>query len=289
MIYITGAEGFIASHLIEKISQNESNKLICCDIKNSDLVQPENIFQLMEQNKPSIIFHMGAISSTTETNVSHLAKNNILFSCQLLEYCISNSIPFIYASSASVYGHGAHGFKENSQMEPLNYYAMSKAAFDLMVEQKIKDYPQSKIYGLRFFNVYGNYEHKKGEMASPIYKFIKSAKEKKEIKIFEGSSKHLRDFIHVDDVVDIIIAAKDFKNSGIYNVGTQQSKSFLEVASIISGETDAQIIEIPFPDYLKNKYQKYTCSDNFKINFEYSSNRITLEDGIKKVLNKWIK
>ena len=177
-----------------------------------------------------------------------------------MDICIENEIPFVYASSASVYGLGEFGFSEDSRLNPLNYYAISKASFDMFVGKKILDNPKANIVGLRYFNVYGHNEDHKGDMASPVHKFLMQSKNSK-IRVFEGSENFRRDFVHVDDVVDITKAAIDFM-PGIYNVGTGISRTFLEVAEIISRITGAEIEEIPFPDHLVGKYQDFTCSDN---------------------------
>jgi len=283
MRLVTGALGFIGSHLIEKLETD----IVRCDPADRLLVQPKLCTRYLNLTRWDLecAFHLGAISSTAETDISKLTKSNIFYSCQLLDFCIERSVPFVYASSASVYGLAPAGFKEDAQPAPLNYYAISKTAFDMYVLQKMKDNPDARIVGLRYFNVYGKNETHKGNMASPVHKFIKQAQDLGTIKIFEGSEKFVRDFVHVDDVVDITIAAKDFK-PGIYNVGTGDARSFTEVATIIGDSTGANIVEIPFPDYLEGKYQEYTCSDNTKINSTgYSPKRISLEEGIRMVAN----
>jgi len=269
MYLVTGTEGFIASHLCEKLGEVEG-----WDMSERHLLKKASL--------PSAVFHMGAISSTTEVDIRKLSDWNILSSCELLEWCIEHHIPFVYASSASVYGIGVNGFNETATMTPLNYYAISKAAFDMFVLQKIKDNPNAKICGLRYFNVYGSNEGRKGNMASPVYKFIKQAKETSRIEVFKGSACFERDFISVEDVVDITVAAKDFPTSGIYNVGTGTPRSFMDVAEIISGHTGAEINEVPFPQHLVGKYQEFTNSDNTKLLNVCEHTFLTLEQGIDK-------
>jgi ADP-L-glycero-D-manno-heptose 6-epimerase len=282
MIYVTGAAGFIGSHLVDKLKSTEG--VICCDIRDKEMLQPQDLIQKFREIEPSIIYHLGAVSSTTESDTRQITFNNVLFSCQILEYCIENRVPMVYASSASVYGVGKYGFEECAQMTPLNYYAISKSSFDSFVLQKLKDNPLAQIYGLRYFNVYGTNEEHKKDMASPVHKFLKQAKEENTIKIFKGSEGYFRDFIHVDDIVDITIAASTLDEPGIYNAGTGTPSSFMQVAKIVAELTGASIIEIPFPEILKSKYQEYTCSDNTKIKtMGYSLDRISIEEGIKKV------
>ena len=276
---ITGADGFIGSNLAEKCG-----KKILCDISDNCILPHEAISRLRTKDDVECVYHLGAISSTTETNISAITESNVKFSSDLLEICIEKSIPFVYASSASVYGLGEFGFSEEARGNPLNYYAISKTAFDMFACQKIKDNPHSKIVGLRYFNVYGhNEDHKKG-MASPVHKFLEQSKSGR-IKVFEGSEGFLRDFIHVSDVVSITKNAKGFP-SGIYNVGTGVARSFLDVAEIISSITGADIEEIPFPDHLVGKYQDFTCSDNKKISMYYEDDRVTLDEGIRRVYDR---
>ena len=281
---VTGASGFIGSNLCNFLNDKT---VIRCDTKQSFGVWPPDEIDIHFQDI-ECVYHLGAISSTTETNTEKIAKNNILFSTYLLEKCISLDIPFVYASSASVYGLGDRGFFENTTTTPLNYYAISKSTLDSIVLQKIKDNPDKTIVGLRYFNVYGPGESHKGDMASPVHKFLRQSSISGKIKVFEGSDQFKRDFIHVDDVVSITRDAKQFP-SGIYNVGTGVPRSFLEVAEIISSLTGAEIQEIDFPSHLVGKYQSFTCSDNTKINnLGYTLKRISLEDGIKKIYDSCI-
>ena len=278
---ITGAAGFIGSNLAKEFEDK-----ICCDIDKTGMYNPDVAIELLKAGVISEVYHLGAISSTTETNLTKISLHNIHFSSQLLDICIEKEIPFIYASSASVYGLGSAGFAEDVRSTPLNYYAISKAMFDMMVQQKIIDHPNSHIVGLRYFNVYGHNEDHKGDMASPVHKFLEQAK-LGYIKIFEGSENFKRDFVHVSDVVAMTAAAKYFSSSGIYNVGTGTSRSFLDVAKIISNLLNVEIEEIPFPKHLVGKYQAYTCSNNEKIKKAgYDKECISLEDGIKEVINE---
>ena len=284
MILVTGSSGFIGSSLCDKI---DSDNIIACDVLGEEAMSPTSALQFLEDsNQIECVFHLGAISSTTETDIHKLTSTNILFSAKLLELCVKMSIPFIYASSASVYGMGQAGFREDVILSPMNYYAISKASFDMFALQKIKDNPDSKIFGLRYFNVYGSGEKSKENMASPIYKFIKQAQNLNEIRIFEGSESFVRDFVHIDDVISITLHSQNFNKSGIYNVGTGRERSFLDVAAIISDMTGAHIKKIPFPLSLADKYQKFTKSDNRKIDLTgYSSSRVSLEEGIREVFS----
>lgn len=193
---------------------------------------------------------MGAISNTTETNIELLYKANVKFTIDLFDICAEKQIPITYASSASVYG--------NSfvyAIQPLNYYAMTKAIIDYKAQEYICN--GAKIVGLRFYNVYGHGENHKGNQASPIHQFTIQALKQKSIKVFEGSENFIRDFVFVGDVVSCI---KQNRVAGIYDVGTSNPISFLQVAEIVSRKYNAPIETIPFPKHLIGKYQMFTCS-----------------------------
>jgi ADP-L-glycero-D-manno-heptose 6-epimerase len=242
MIILTGSKGFIGKNFLKKIhepvlevDQDNAYKFICSFDK---------------WDKVSLILHQGAISSTTETNIRSLHHYNVAFSLFLFERAIEYNIPVKYASSASVYGN------TKGQINPLNYYAISKLQIDYFVQDNIDKF--SLIQGFRYFNVYGNGEEDKGDQASPISKFTKQIQETGKLKLFEGSDKFLRDFICVDDLVDIVLNNKN--PSGIYDLGTSNPVSFQYVAECVAKKYNGQIEYVPFPEHLVGKYQDYTCA-----------------------------
>lgn len=198
----------------------------------------------------SFIYHQGAITDTTETDITEIYRHNIRFTLTLMEMAIKFQIPIHYASSASVYGNnikdGSYGYN------PLNYYALSKLTIDYWVLENIKRFKY--IVGFRYYNVYGNDERKNDFSTSPVYKFSEQAKTGF-IKVFEGSQNMYRDFVCVEDVIKII--TERYQNN-IYDLGTSVPISFLDVAQLISKKYDAGIKFIPMPEILKNKYQYYT-------------------------------
>lgn len=244
MKLITGCAGFIGSHFAEKYQQY-------IGLEKHNVVHMLDMFKKWDDVDE--IIHMGAISSTTETDLNKLHFYNVELTIKLFEIAIHHQIPVKYASSASVYGNFTDG-----TINPLNYYAITKAQIDYWVLDNLSRF--SNIRGFRFFNVYGDGEENKGDQASPISKFTEQAKTTGKIKIFEGSENVFRDFVCVDDVVDIV--SDNGAESGIYDLGSNHSYSFRDVAEIIAEKYGAEIVEIPFPARLKNKYQ-YDTRTNF--------------------------
>ena len=261
MIILTGYNGFIGQAFLKKL-----------DPENVYRVEAEGAFKFLEEyedwDKVELIIHQGAISSTTETDIEKIYQYNIKFSIELFKKAIEYSIPVKYASSASLYGriHAEFGYMKQT-INPLNYYALSKATVDYWVQDHMDEFEM--VQGFRYFNVYGEGEEHKGDQASPISKFTKQARETKIIKIFEDSEYAFRDFVSVNDVVDVVL--DNTAGSGIYDVGTGNPISFQEVAELIAKKEGAEIEVIPFPKHLEGKYQEYTCADNSWYQHDYKS------------------
>lgn len=245
MIILTGSKGFIGKKFLKSLTE-KGKKVI--EIEKNDCWEWRECFN--DWNDVECIIHQGAMSSTTNTNLKEIFNFNIEYSQWLFEMAILFGIPVKYASSASVYGN------EQGIINPLNYYALSKVTTDYWVQDNIDKF--SHIQGFRYFNVYGDGEGHKGNQASPVSKFAKEIKETGKLKLFEGSQDFLRDFVCVDDIVDIVL--NNNKESGIYDLGTSAPVSFQHVAECCIKKYGGDIEYIPFPDHLKGKYQVYTCA-----------------------------
>lgn len=244
MILLTGYEGFIGKHFLSSLNNSEVLKVEKNDIK-------EFFDNFNDWKNISLILHQGAISATTEKNINLIHEYNVNLTLKLFEKAIQYSIPVKYASSASIYGNTV------GQINPLNYYAISKLQIDYFVLDNIDRF--KSIQGFRYFNVYGSEEDHKGDQSSPVSKFTKQIKDTGKLKLFEGSDKFLRDFVCVDDIVDIVL--NNQAPNGIYDIGTGSPVSFQTVAEEVVSVIGGEIEYIPFPEHLQGKYQTYTCAD----------------------------
>ena len=260
MIILTGSEGFIGKKFLEKLSGKSVTKVE----KGNSWHFRQSFYQWQEVE---LILHQGAISDTTSTNLNAFHTFNVDFTKWLCEQAIKYQIPMKYASSASVYGN------TSDTINPLNYYAISKVISDYWVQDHMDEF--KLIQGFRYFNVYGEGEEHKEDQASPVSKFAKQIEETGKLKLFEGSDKFLRDFICVDDIVNIVL--DNDKPSGIYDLGTSNPVSFQKVADCVVKKYNGEIEYVPFPDHLKGKYQDYTCAKKEWGDYEF----ITVEDYLK--------
>ena len=242
MIILTGDEGFIGKKFLEKLTGKD---IIKVEKRNS-----WHFRSFTDWNKVELILHQGAISDTTCTNLKAINHFNVEFTQWLFEQAIKYEIPIKYASSASVYGN------TSDIINPLNYYAISKVIMDYWVQDNIDKF--KLVQGFRYFNVYGDGEEHKEDQASPVSKFTKQVKDTGALKLFEGSDKFLRDFVCVDDIVDIVL--NNNKPSGIYDLGTSNPISFQKIGDLIAKKYNGIIKYVPFPEHLKGKYQTYTCA-----------------------------
>lgn len=257
-LLITGSKGFIGSHAIEQAHNYGHTVLSSFDWEDHD-----RITEYFHINDVDAVIHFGAISSTTETDVEKIMYQNYDFSVWLLNLCNDLNIHFQWSSSASIYGLG-NDFKETAKPDPRTPYAWSKYLFERYIQNKHWKIP---VQTFRYFNVYGDQgEEHKGDQASPYHKFREQAKTTGIIKIFENSENYLRDFVHVNDLLNIQFKFLNTKQSGTWNIGSGVAKSFKQVAEEVSRMYPAQIKKIPMPDNLKNSYQSYTCADLTHLN-----------------------
>jgi len=290
MILVTGGAGFIGSNIVAALEERGAGKLVVCDRLRSndkwrnigkrelaDIVHPEQLFDFLDANRKNleVIFHMGAISATTETDADKIVANNFSLSLALWKWCAFNNVRFIYASSAATYGDGTQGFDDECSIEhlarlhPLNAYGWSKHLFDRRVARKLavgsRRPPQWA--GLKFFNVYGPNEYHKGTQQSVVAQIHPHAVAGAAYQLFRSHNPaytdggQLRDFIWIGDVVDVVMWLYDSPQvSGLFNVGTGQARSFLDLACAVYRANGREPL-IKFRDTpieIRDKYQYFT-------------------------------
>ncbi len=283
MIIVTGGAGFIGSNLVRELNARGERDIVVvddmtdghkftnladCDI--ADYWDKELLQQRLSSGlpfKPTRVFHQGACSVTTEWDGRYMMDTNYRYSTELFEYCVEKKVPFIYASSAAVYGASTEFREEPGLEHPLNVYGYSKLLFDQYVRRRLGQV-DSQVVGLRYFNVYGPGEAHKGPMASIAWHLNRQIDQTGEARLFEGGNgyeagEQRRDFIHVDDVVSVNNwFAERPQTSGIYNVGTGHAAAFNDVArAAIDWHGKGEIVYIPFPEALKDSYQSFTEAD----------------------------
>jgi len=284
MHIVTGGAGFIGSNLARDLIQRGHDDVVVvdelsdgrkfvniADLAIADYIDKDDFLARLQDpgfgSGIKAIFHQGACSETTEWDGHYMMQNNYSYSQVLLHHCLENGVPFIYASSAAVYG-DSDTFIENADHEkPLNVYGYSKLQFDRYV-RRVAASPASQVVGLRYFNVYGPREQHKGSMASVAFHFDHQVREDGEARLFEGSGgygdgEQLRDFVYVDDVCAVNLWFLDNpKVSGVFNTGSGRAQSFNDIANaVIEWHGSGKIKYIEFPEQLKGAYQSYTQAD----------------------------
>lgn len=310
MIIVTGGAGFIGSNLVKALNQKGySHILVVDDLSNgrkfqnlvdcqiSDYFDKDDFIEIFS-NSPNYfgkiegIFHQGACSDTTEWDGRMMMRNNYEYSKKLLGIAQHMQFPFIYASSAAVYGM-TNEFRELPEFEkPLNIYGYSKLLFDQYV-RRVLPLSKSQIVGLRYFNVYGPREAHKQNMASVAYHHHIQIQDLGYVKLFEGSDgygagEQRRDFIYIDDVVNVNLwFLENVSQSGIFNVGTGRSQTFNELSqAVIHWHGKGKIEYIPFPEHLKGCYQSFTQADISslrRVGYEHEFKNV--QQGVKAYLD----
>ncbi|MCE6989354.1 ADP-glyceromanno-heptose 6-epimerase [Dyadobacter sp. CY323] len=315
MIIVTGAAGFIGSGLISRLNEDGFKNIIAVDdfskIEKAEnlegktikeKVEREELFDWLDNNSRDVefIFHIGARTDTTEFDKEIFDELNVNYSKSIWEKCVAYQIPLVYASSAATYGLGENGYDDNestlSQLKPLNPYGDSKNEFDIWaLEQEKKPF---FWVGLKFFNVYGPNEYHKGRMASVIFHAYNQIKATDKMKLFRSHNpdfkdgEQMRDFIYVKDLIDVCIFFMHHrKNSGIYNLGTGEARTFkdLVISTFNAVDKEPDISYIDTPEDIRDKYQYFTEANMAKLrSVGYDKPFTTLEEGVADYVKKYL-
>ena len=314
-IVVTGAAGFIGSCMVKKLHDMGCKRIIGVDdfskeekCKNTadkpylEKIHRKDFFSWLDTNIVDVecIIHLGARTDTTEGNWEVLNMLNLNYSQQIWKNCVLYETPLIYASSASTYGKGKHGYVDShdiiEKLKPLNLYGVSKNEFDKWVLKQEKTPPFWA--GLKFFNVYGPNEYHKKRMASVMYHSFNQINEDGVVKLFHSFRTHYkdgeqcRDFIYVKDVIDVIVFLLETQTeSGIYNVGTGQARTFIDLAKAVFNAMNREenIEFIDAPRDIKRKYQNFTQANIEKLrNLGYDKPFTSLEDGIYDYVTNYL-
>lgn len=322
-IIVTGAAGFIGSNIVKALNARGIRDIVAVDnLTNGDkfhnladcdiahyLDKHEFIRQIREHQFPfddiQAVFHEGACSDTMNHDGKYMMDNNYQYTLDLLDWCQDERIPFLYASSAAVYGKG-EVFREQRDLEqPLNVYGYSKFLLDQVVRERMKAGLTAQVVGFRYFNVYGMREQHKARMASVAFHHFNQYRKQGFVNLFGeyggyGKGEHSRDFVSVEDVVKVNLYFLDNPDkSGIYNLGTGRSQPFNDLAAATVNAcraaegkpalTLAQMVEqelvryIDFPDSLKGKYQSFTQADIALLREAgYTDEFLTVEQGVER-------
>jgi ADP-L-glycero-D-manno-heptose 6-epimerase len=307
MLVVTGAAGFIGSCLVSRLNREGYTDLILVDDfsheikarnlegkKYSERIHRDTFISWLSENaeKVTAILHIGARTDTTEFDKSIFDRLNVNYTKDLWNLCVKHQLPLIYASSAATYGLGEHGYDDNHniipELKPLNPYGDSKNEIDKWILKQTVTPPH--WYGLKFFNVYGPNENHKGRMASVIFHAFRQITATGGMKLFRSHNpdykdgEQLRDFIYVKDLTDVIYFLLTKKpQSGIFNLGTGQARTFLDLARSTFAAMDQpeNISFVDTPADIRDKYQYFTEANMTKLrNAGYNTPFHTLEEGV---------
>ena len=318
MKLVTGAGGFIGSNLVAAL-EAMGHKIAVCDwldapekIRNlenrriAERISPDGLLAFMRERAGEIetVFHMGAISSTTETNAALINEINVALPIQIWMWCRDNEVPLIYASSAATYGDGALGFDDDDslqalkRLQPLNLYGQSKNTFDIWVAEQVAGRAAAppQWAGLKFFNVYGPNEYHKGGQMSVVPQIFKQISETGRARLFRSHNPNYedggqsRDFVWVGDCVEVILWLEGQPTvSGVFNCGTGQARSFLDLATAVfqAMGKDVLIDYVPTPEAIRDKYQYFTEANMAKLRAAgYDRSFTSLENGVGRYVTE---
>ncbi len=321
MIVVTGGAGFIGSNLVAALERRGCEDLVVCDRLGcddkwrniakralADVIPPDGLFAFLDRHADRVrtIFHMGAISATTERDADLIVRTNIRTTLDLWDWCCRHQVPLIYASSAATYGDGTAGFDDAgdpgalARLHPLNAYGWSKHMVDRRIAALVaRGEPTPPQWaGLKFFNVYGPNEYHKGDMRSVVHKLFEALSAGEPARLFRSyrpdytDGGQVRDFVHVDDAVGVMLWLMETPQiSGLFNVGTGKARAWLDLANAVFAAMDrpAEIAFIDMPEGLRAKYQYFTqASVDRLLQAGYDRPFTSLEQGVDRYVRDFL-
>lgn len=316
MHIITGGAGFLGSALLRQLNHLGCYEILIVDhlgksdkwrnlvkARYADYISRDKFIELIRADKITdkieSIVHLGACSSTTETDSDFLMENNFHYSRDLCRFAVDRNIRFINASSAATYGAGENGFRDDERLvpklRPLNMYGYSKQLFDLwLLREKLQD----RVASLKFFNVYGPNEYHKGNMASVACKIFSEIAATGKATLFASNhpdfadGEQQRDFVYVKDCARLMAwLMLESTVSGIRNVGSGQAASFNRMAKGVfkAMGKPVEIVYRQMPDNISANYQNYTCADmSWLEREEYPYEFLPVEAGVADYVSNYL-
>ncbi len=321
MIVVTGGAGFIGSNIVAALEARGHHDVLVCDWLGNEnkwrniaqreiagVVPPEALFNVLSDIGDGLeaVFHMGAISATTETDGDRIMESNFELSRRLWQWSVAHSARFIYASSAATYGDGSEGFDDDGSIEglarlkPLNLYGWSKHLFDRRIARLVAKGQATppQWAGLKFFNVFGPNEYHKGNMRSVVAQVHESIRGGRPVMLFRSHNAdyedggQLRDFVSVEDCVEVMMWLFDNPDvSGLFNLGTGKARSFADLATAVFSALDleAKISFVDTPVEIRDKYQYFTQASMTRLRAAgYDRPFSELEDGVAAYLKNFL-
>jgi len=315
MWIVTGGAGFIGSALVWKLNQEGLDDLLVvdrlessekwknlCSARYRDYLEADDFLGRLEAGRLAGIqgiVHLGANSSTTETNAAHLVQNNYEYTKRLAQWALRKKVRFVYASSAATYGDGCFGYKTDDQttqkLLPLNMYGYSKQMFDLWA---FRQGVLKKLVGIKFFNVYGPNEYHKGDMRSVVAKAFDQIRQEGKVSLFRSyrpdykDGEQKRDFLYVKDAVDVVYEFMTKKSfAGLYNVGSGKARTWNDLAGAIFAALGKppRIEYIDMPESLRPRYQYHTEADmSWREKVKDVKSFHSLEDGVRDYVQNYL-
>ena len=321
MIIVTGGAGFIGSNLVAALDDRGEHDVVVCDRLGCDdkwrnlakrelaaIVPPERLLAFLDAHRTAVttVFHLGAISSTTERDADLIVENNVGLSLELWRWCTEAGCRFIYASSAATYGDGSAGFDDDGSCEalarlrPLNAYGWSKHVVDRRIARlAARSEPAPRQWaGLKFFNVYGPNERHKGAMSSVVAKLYPTVMAGQPARLFRSyrpdyaDGQQLRDFVWIDDCVDVMLWLLDNADvNGLFNIGSGRARSWLDLANAVfaAAGREPEIQFIDMPEALRGKYQYFTEAPMDRLRRAgYPGQATPLEEGVRRYVRDYL-